>query len=218
MMKLATLVTAVLSAVQALAGPSPQAQQTPPTRFRTGVDLIAVDVQVIDRDGHPIADLGPDKFEVTINGRRRRVVTAELIRPDTALTPQPAAAPGSAPGPQRPARVIVLAVDCLSFRPAAARFVMQAARQFIDGLAPTDLLGLVAYPIGPKIDPTTDHAAVSVALGSIVGQGEADTSQFHLRASEIVDLNAALSGHAPSARGSSRSSRAPRCITKDRRT
>jgi len=197
MTKLAILVTAVLSAIPAIAAPAPQAQQTAPTRFRTGVDLIAVDVQVIDRDGRPIADLGPDKFEVTINGRRRRVVTAELIQPDTA--PPQAPAPGSPPGPQRPARVIVLAVDCLSFRPAAAHSVMEAARRFIAGLAPTDLLGLVAYPIGPKIDPTIDHAAVSVALGSILGQAEADTSQFHLRASEVVDLNAALSGHAPSA-------------------
>jgi hypothetical protein len=76
---------------------------------------------------------------------------------------------------------------------------MDAARQFIAGLAPTDQLGLVAYPIGPKIDPTTDHTLVSIALGTIVGQAQADTSQFHLRASEIVDLNAALSGHAPSA-------------------
>jgi len=194
MTKLALLVTAVLSAAPALAGP---AQQAPPTRFRTGIDLIAVDVQVIDRDGHPVADLGPDKFEVTINGKRRRVVTAELIRPETQLTPQSGPAGGSLPAPERPARVIVLAVDCLSFRPAAAHQVMEAARQFIAGLAPTDQIGLVAYPIGPKIDPTTDHAAVSIALGTIVGQGEADNSQFHLRASEIVDLNAALTGHTP---------------------
>src|SRR6476659_4115144 len=115
MNRLAILAVAWLVAVPATAWAGGQASQPP--RFRTGVDLIAVDVQVIDRDGHPIADLGPEKFEVKINGRRRRVVTAELIRPDTALDPTPVAA-GSVPGPQRPARVIVLAIDCLSFRPA----------------------------------------------------------------------------------------------------
>ncbi len=199
MTKLVTLAAALLAAAApALAAPSGQAPQAPPTRFRTGVDLIAVDVQVIDRGGHPIADLGPDKFEVKINGRRRRVVTAELIRPDTSLEPVPAA-PGTVAGPARPARVIVLAIDCLSFRPAVAGTVREAARRFIAGLAPTDLVGLVAYPIGPKIDPTTNHAAVALALGSVVGQGEPDATEFHLRPSEIVDLNAALSGHTPGA-------------------
>ena len=199
MTKLALVLMAVLSAVPAMAGPAQQASQQPPppTKFRTGIDLIAVDVQVIDRDGHPVVDLGPDKFEVTINGKRRRVVTAELIRPDTQLTPQ--SGPAGSPAPERPSRVIVIAIDCLSFRPAAAHLVMEAARKFVAGLAPTDQVGLVAYPIGPKIDPTTDHAIVSIALGTILGQAQADTSQFHLRPSEIVDLNAALSGHNPSA-------------------
>jgi hypothetical protein len=50
-----------------------------PQAFRVVVDLAAVDVQVIDREGRPVAGLGPDAFEVTINGRRHRVVSAELI-------------------------------------------------------------------------------------------------------------------------------------------
>jgi VWFA-related protein len=200
MTRLATLAAAFVAAAAAtVAAQGGQAStQRPAARFRTGVDLIAVDVQVIDRDGHPIADLGPDKFEVKINGRRRRVVTAELIRPDTVLDPA-AVMRGDAAAARRPARVIVLAIDCLSFRPAASRAVMEAARRFVAGLAPTDLVGLVAYPIGPKVDPTTNHAAVALALGSVVGQGEPDATQFHLRPSEIVDLNAALAGHAPSA-------------------
>lgn len=198
MIRLATsLVLLLAAAPPALAAPPPPPQA--PTRFRTGVDLIAIDVQVIDKEGHPIADLGPDKFQVTINGRRRRVVTAELIRPETSAAPAMAAAPGTPSGAERPARVIVLAIDCLSFRPSEAHFVTQAARRFVLGLSPADLVGLVAYPIGPKIDPTLDHAAVAVALGSVVGQREGDTSQFHLRPSEIIDLNAALSGHAPAA-------------------
>src|SRR5512144_2189662 len=146
MTKLALVAAALLAtAAPATTTAAGQASQTPPPRFRTGVDLIAVDVQVIDRDGHPIGELGPDKFEVKINGRRRRVVTAELIRPEIGLEAAPPA-PGSVAGPQRPARVIVLAIDCLSFRPAASASVIEAARRFVAGLAPTDLVGLVAYP------------------------------------------------------------------------
>src|SRR5574342_752639 len=102
MTKLALVAAALLAAAPATTTAAGQASQTPPTRFRTGIDLIAVDVQVIDRDGHPIGELGPDKFEVKINGRRRRVVTAELIRPETGLEAAPPA-PGSVAGPQRPA-------------------------------------------------------------------------------------------------------------------
>ena len=47
--------------------------------FRAGVDLIAVDVQVVDKDGRPIAALRPQDFDVTISGKARRVASAEFI-------------------------------------------------------------------------------------------------------------------------------------------
>ena len=46
-------------------GPAAGAQQA---TFRATVDLVAVDVQVVDRDGLPIPDPGPKEFEVTIDG------------------------------------------------------------------------------------------------------------------------------------------------------
>ena len=63
--------------------PSRQAlDQDKPAPIRVAVDVVAVDVQVIDRAGRPVPDLGPEKFSVTINGRRRRVVSAERIGSD----------------------------------------------------------------------------------------------------------------------------------------
>ena len=47
--------------------------------FRSGVDLIAVDVQVVDGTGKPIPSLTPINFDVTIAGKRRRVVSADYI-------------------------------------------------------------------------------------------------------------------------------------------
>ena len=55
------------------------AGQDKPAPFRVAVDVVAVDVQVIDKNGHPVPDLGPEKFSVTINGRRRRILSAERI-------------------------------------------------------------------------------------------------------------------------------------------
>lgn len=174
--------------------------QKPPTTFRSSLDLIAVDVQVIDREGTPVAGLGPDKFEVTINGRRRRVVSANLIesRSATTLTPEErATAASGSPVIPNLARVVFLAIDCLSFDASASRHVIATARDFIDKLPVTDEVGLFAYPYGPKMMPTTDHAAVSRALATVMGQRDVPSNQFHLRPSEVVDLSAAASSAAP---------------------
>src|SRR5436190_8341088 len=186
--------TAATSAAGGSPGQPQDAAQKPPTTFRAGLDLIAIDVQVIDREGAPVAGLGPDKFDVTINGRRRRVVSADLVesRSATALSPaERATAAGGNPVIPMLARVVVIAIDCLSFDASASRHVLAAAREFIDRLPATDEVGLFAYPYGPKLNPTTDHAAVSRALLTVIGQRDIPSSQFHLRPSESVDLAAA---------------------------
>jgi VWFA-related protein len=172
------------------AGQQSNAPQKPPT-FRSGLDVIAVDVQVVDRNGDPVSGLGPDKFEVTINGHRRQVLSAELIqsRGSLSLTPEERAAATAGP-PVRPTlpRVIFIAIDCLSFDASASQDVIATAQRFIDRLPPSDEVGLFAYPYGPKISPTTDHATVRSSLLTVQGQRDQPSHQFHLRPSEIVDL------------------------------
>ena len=64
----------------------------------------------------------------------------------------------------------MLAVDCVSFDATASRGVIQASKQFVQQLTPDDFVGLAAYPNGPKLAPTRDHAAVLRALDNVVGQ------------------------------------------------
>ena len=183
----------VMFAAATVCGAAQQSKdpQKPPT-FRSGLDVIAVDVQVVDRNGDPVPGLGPDKFDVTINGRRRRVLSAELIesRSATSLTPEERAAATAGP-PVRPTlpRVIVIAIDCLSFDASASQHVIATAQRFIDRLPPTDEVGLFAYPYGPKISPTIDHPTVRSSLLTVQGQRDLPSHQFHLRPSEIVDLS-----------------------------
>ena len=67
------------------AAPTPQApdSQQQPT-FRTGVDVVTVDVGVVDSRGNPVEDLRAPDFGVKIDGQVRRVVSAELIKADVA--------------------------------------------------------------------------------------------------------------------------------------
>jgi VWFA-related protein len=195
---LAIVIGVLMLGVTTLCGAGQQSDtpQKPIPTFRSGLDVIAVDVQVIDRNGMPVSGLGPDKFAVTINGRRRRVLSAELVesRGATSMTAEERAAATAGP-PVRPTltRVVFIAIDCLSFDASASRHVIASARAFIDRLPPTDEVGLFAYPFGPKISPTTDHAAVGRSLSTVLGQRYLPFTQFHLRPAEIVDLSGAAS-------------------------
>ena len=56
-------------------------QQTPV--FRAGTDAVAVDVQVVGKDGVPLTTLSAKDFSVNIAGGGRKVATADLIRLDS---------------------------------------------------------------------------------------------------------------------------------------
>ena len=85
----AALVAAVVTAGAWLRAQTPQASPPAPSTpasqagqrpvFRSGVDLIAVDAAVVDKDGNPIAGVKPEQFEVTVDGKPRRVVSAEFL-------------------------------------------------------------------------------------------------------------------------------------------
>jgi VWFA-related protein len=191
--RVAPLVVALLGSWVSLAraAPQQQSQQQPQEqsqRIRVTVEVVPVDVQVLDRTGQPVPGLGPDKFTVTINGKRRRVISAEQIRSDA--NDEGAGPASGSPASTTPKRVIMLAVDCISFDATASREVIQSVAVFVKGLQPDDYVGLSAYPNGAEIAPTVDHATVLRALGNIVGQRDGPgLGQFNLRPSEIVDAS-----------------------------
>jgi VWFA-related protein len=166
--------------------------------FRAAVDLIAVDVQVVDRDGVPIEKLGPDAFTVSINGRERNVLSAEFVR-QAALSRiglESKLARGTVVDLDVPTdpqgRLFILAIDNGSFEAGSIRPAMEAAEQFVNSLEPNDRLGLYVYPTGPRIPPTVDRAPVRSALASVTGEKWVLRSRYNLRPSEIVDITAAL--------------------------
>ncbi len=198
----ATMVVAAVGLAVVLAwatGPSARAAaafaQTP--TFRSGVDLIPIDVQVIDNDGRPVDGLTLDQFTVTIDGRPRRVVSVDLIdHRTTAAAPSAKAVTTSVGGTSDssaivpPRRIIIVAVDTYSLDAATAAPILASARAFVEKLPADDEVGLFAYPTGMKIDPTTDHAAIARALGTVVIQRDAPPEgEFHLTPAEIVDLS-----------------------------
>jgi VWFA-related protein len=192
--------TAVLTGAAAVRVPAgataPPDQQ--PASFRASVDLIAVDVQVVNNEGVPIGELGAEDFEVLISGKRRRVVSANYVRSTnvdgTAFSQadvEPVATniwPGATDRPI--GRIYILAFDVGSLTVSDSRAVVGSALTFIDRLLPTDMVGLYTFPIGQRIEPTTDHAAVRAKVSAVVGSPQGFNSHFNLSASEIIDINA----------------------------
>src|SRR2546422_3289725 len=67
-----------------------QDAQTP--SFRAGVEALPVDVTVIDDKGQPVRDLIARDFTVRVDGRGRRVATAQWVAAATIGTAATAAA------------------------------------------------------------------------------------------------------------------------------
>ena len=172
--------------------------------FKSGVELMAVDVSVVDGSGQPVRGLRPDQFEVLLDGRPRRVASAEMLDFVTSAKPAgPAAAvarpvfssnehpvDGAAVG-----RLIYIAVDQASFRTAGAYGAMEAARRFIDRVQPSDRVGLIAFPVpGPVIDASRNHELARTAMTKILGTADPLRSQTGSRVSlslaEGIDIRA----------------------------
>jgi VWFA-related protein len=160
----------VLSAVH------PHARQQP--TFRTGVDLVAVDVRVVDGTGRPVAGLPPDEFVVRVDGNPRTITAAEFIEyPVAAGVPSmspsapasAAARPSSNDAGLAPGRTVILFMDEENIRAGYGKWAADATARFVDRLLRDDRVGLVIPKSPTRIAPTTDRAAVKAALSHVVG-------------------------------------------------
>lgn len=170
--------------------------QTPPQPagpiFRSGIDLVAVDVSVVDNNGRPVLGLQPQDFVLKVDGAERRIVSADFIS-----TAQPDGKPADAPPPPTyytsnehvlPGRLIIIAVDEGNIRRGEARNVLARADRLLDSLEPSDRISVVALPGGVRIDFTGDRQAVRDALGKISGAAERLHINFNIGLVEALAI------------------------------
>ena len=165
---------------------SVSAQQTPqPPRFRVGVDAVRIDAVVTDRDGHTVADLTADDFQVRQDGKLQKVTFAEFmpvlagpLPADVAPARSRAEAPiVSAPTPVKREdvqRTVAFVVDDLSFSVESFRNTQRALHAFVDReLRPTDLVALVRTGgAGGGLQPfTTDRRVLHAAIDGLRWNG-----------------------------------------------
>ena len=185
-------VIGVSLAGQAQAPPTQEPAPQGPT-FRTGVDLIEVDVAVVDQKGQPVDNLLPPDFLVKIDGQPRRVVSAEHVRIDVEAARREAADPFESlyTTNLKPmnGRQIVLAVDQLGIRFGAARPLLATAGKFLDRLSPADRVAFVAYPDpGVQVGFTADYPRIRRAMERVVGRQSPFPGKFNIGMYEAIAI------------------------------
>jgi len=184
-----SLAVLALSAVEGLAAPQAQEPQ-PRTTFRSNVDLVPVDVNVVDRDGRPVADLRAEDFTLAVDGKPRRIASAQFISVDRAVTsapPKPMEYSSNA-GAQA-GRLVMIAVDTSNIGAGRGKTAIEAAKRFVASLNPADRIALVALPgAGPQIEFTSNHLIVQTLLGNVVGQAPDSFSQKRVGLAEALAI------------------------------
>ena len=193
---------AVILAAATLAAQAPQAPVVPqtPQVFRTGVELLTVDITAIDNStGRQVTDLAAGDFVVEVDGNPRQVATSEYVRSVDRLrvvgaprkeVPKPDETFFSSNVKGAPSgRLIVILVDQGNIRLGAARSSMNSAVKFVDTLEPEDRVAVIAVPgPGELVDFTTDHDKVREALLRIVGQADPIKVRFNISITEAMAL------------------------------
>ena len=152
MTRIRTLPATAVLAIAAILTPSGQVQapaQQAPT-FRSGVDLVTVDVTVLSRGGEPVVSLRAEDFTLLVDGAPRPIVSVRRVEASRALPPDALdARPDAAPAPAVDAaarRRFVLVVDRDHIYAGEGQQVLQAAAKFVDELPPGDGVALWTLP------------------------------------------------------------------------
>jgi len=143
--------------------------------FPAGVEVVALDISVVDASGRPARDLTSAEFELTVDGRPRRVVSAEFVSQGAdAERPVPSPPPAHFSSNEQlvPGRLVLIVVDQGNIPMGGGREVIQAAGRLVDRLADADKVGLLTLPgPEPREEFTSHRERVREALGRITGRG-----------------------------------------------
>src|SRR4051812_310926 len=168
-----------------------QSAPDPPPQFRSGIEVVNIDVNVLDKRGLPMRGLTASDFTVTVAGQPRRIVTAEYV--DASAAP---AADGKAADEDLVSsnegggggRLFVFVVDQNTLEPGNARHVATAASRFFTRLTYADRSALMLLPVGPNVPFTWAHDRVREGLQHVTGLAGPNATWEYGSLSEARDI------------------------------
>ena len=174
---LAAVATAALHAQAMPRSQNPQAPppaQAPPV-FKTGTELVRLDVRIVDEDGRPVPDIAAGDIDVYEGNERRPVLLFQrVVQPvgtyaevaQRTIASEVSTNQGAPRG-----NVYVLVFDVLHITPGNEQRARQAAERFLRSrLKPGDRVALYALPgPGPHIEFTPDRSRAIAGLQTVRG-------------------------------------------------
>ena len=164
---------------------APSAQQA---RFKSGVDLVTVDVAVLNGAGQPISDLTAEDFELSVDGVKRRIVWTEFV-------PHRSAAPASITADHfssneglNSGRLVLIAVDQAHIRRVEGLAALRASAAFLDTLDRDDRLAVTSLNESAEIHFSADHVTPKRRLQQLTGTATAMPTHFRLGLSEALAI------------------------------
>lgn len=183
------LQTLVICAFGAMAGAQAPPQDPAQPTFRTAVDLVPVDVNVLDDSGKPVPDLKAEDFVLKVDGMPRRVVSVQYVPSVRDRAPEAVPAHYSSNETSTGGRMIMFVVDQGNIGVGRGRDVFEAASRFIAQLSPFDRIGLTTVPgAGPQVDFTEHHGLVRTLLSRLSGQEGTHMTEYNIGLAEAAEI------------------------------
>lgn len=179
---------AILAAVIASLAFSQAPAQPPPPKFRTGVDVVLLDVTVLDRDRRPVRGLRATDFTILEDGKPQPIATFEELdspEPDGSLVPwMREVAPDVRTNAADDRRIVVIILDdgLINFR--YNENVRSIGRTIIDQLGVSDQVAIIYTGNNSKSQEFTNDRAllrrtverfVDTTVGGSAGQNTVQT-------------------------------------------
>ena len=144
-----------------------QDRSTPQSSFRTGVELVYVDVSVLDSDRRPVRGLQAADFVVREDGRVRPIAAFSAVDlPDPPVEPPVGWMRDVAPDVvtnlmPREGRLVVILLDA---RPEHLPGAQRTAEAAVDQLGPGDLAAVIFSEVGHSQNFTADKRLLREAI------------------------------------------------------
>lgn len=180
-----------------VAGVAVQVPQKP--TFRSGVEMVVIDVNVVDEAARPVQGLKPEDFAVSVDHKPRTILSVQYVEYGVRLV-QPKGRSGGASmlealaAPTRleqTGRNVVIVVDDDSLETITGLEAAKAARAFLDKLPPNDRVAVATIPrLQGSLTFTSDRTAARKMLESIItSPHETMTGEYRIGLREALEMD-----------------------------
>lgn len=138
--------------------------------FRSGVELVTIDVVATDRSGKPVHNLKASDFELTEDGKSQPIKTFQFI--DTSMVPtEVILPPGIVSNDVEPGGIFALVLDEIGYYVTEVQDVRRAAERFLNqALLPHDHIAVVRSGVDSGFTLTSDRQLALESITSATGR------------------------------------------------